>query len=737
MPESYDGQNFVRAGVLSNALANHETAMEAIKVILFRLSNSLDRISSTPLLGLFASEAIGNLLPADGIVSPEDWTILAITDKFFQHALSEGDDGVKSVRRLLRLSLDVNRPTTVFNSYQMPLQGAIKMGAVKLVKFLIRCGADVNTTFDSQRPLLVQCAGHREHSLALELSQVLISTKRLVNKTTQLNRALLEAALQCNIDLVKFLLDQGAAINYSETPDLNSPYATITVLVNALHNGEDDGRFFRYHWKGYFAGFVPIGSRGTTINNGKRVKLAAYLLRRQNHGSKSLAPNPTAIVTPDALVSACLSGNTAAVELLSRHQADINACNSRLLTPLRAAVICGENEVFKLVCRLGANINAPPALGQMPLHHAAARHGCGWVLQRLVRQHGFELDCSVNQHGGNRPSLIHLAAWFGSKDIISWLVDHGADVNHKIDLRNEDDWLVSSAQYYYVDQDSKLRHARTALQVALCGESYHCVEFLLGQGAKWSDGDLVAVVKDYPERVVRNILLGNGNPYERDQNGLSVLELAQDRNCTHIIDRVDQLISEAAGTFRNESPVSSFLQGLIEWDWKSIYGESILEVAVNECIRQSNHKSLDLVLSQRPGAYESGALCAAISIFDSNQALALPIIERLLQNRKRTLPINMVEGTAIALAAMMESPQCIDLLLRYLPAQQQCRLPYRSKYHALADDIDGFWTEAIFNPFWHNPRNVISTSLFTAVREGNITTVFTLLSLVRAASQTC
>jgi hypothetical protein len=105
------------------------------------------------------------------------------------------------------------------------------------------------------------------------------------------------------------------------------------------------------------------------------------------------------------------------------------------------------------------------------------------------------------------------------------------------------------------------------------------------------------------------------------------------------------------------------------------------------------------------------------------------VVEALLKNRSEAKRSNLLEGTAIALAAVDGDLRRVSLLLGYFPVAKYCRLPYHSKHLALKDDnMKEFWDEAFgdsfkygtdMRDFWHNDRNLKFSPLFAAVRGGN------------------
>lgn len=416
--------------------------------MLFRLSNNLEFPNHTSILDLFLTDVVLSRIPPGAVISMEDPTIAAITDKLFQRALSREDDDLNMTKALFRLPLDINRPVAVGSRYQMPLQAAIGRGALELKKLLIAAGADVNTTFGNQTLLLIQSAENKECHLALRLCDTLISTHSLANEEMQLNSALLSTTSRCNIDLVKLLIRREASADHCVIADVKAPFSEITVLVQALYNREDTlGRPRRTSWEPLRG--RPEDNLGT---DEKRLQLAKYLLELSCEDGRLPSIIPAARIIPDALFAACLSANIIAIEFLHNHRADINVCNAKGLSPLRAAVLSGDPRVLALIYRLGANLDEliNPELGErLPLLYCAVARGNVSLLQ-LLFQFGVKIERITSLTSGKRPSLLHVAAIIDCTSTIDLLIERGIDVNSSINLSSGDDWATNSQHYYRI-----------------------------------------------------------------------------------------------------------------------------------------------------------------------------------------------------------------------------------------------------------------------------------------------
>ena len=118
----------------------------------------------------------------------------------------------------------------------------------------------------------------------------------------------------------------------------------------------------------------------------------------------------------EEIFSAIERGDAARVEsLLGEHPELVHARNERGDSVLLTAVYCGRRELFERLLALGAGVS---------LHEAAALG----LLDR-ARAHLDEDPKSIGAHSHDGWTPLHLAAFFGHRDLAALLLDRGADVN--------------------------------------------------------------------------------------------------------------------------------------------------------------------------------------------------------------------------------------------------------------------------------------------------------------------
>lgn len=127
-----------------------------------------------------------------------------------------------------------------------------------------------------------------------------------------------------------------------------------------------------------------------------------------------------------ALHMACYRGHTTVVKALLTAGADINATTAFGDNPLSLAVFAGHKDIAKLLLTQGADIGD----ANHNMLYDAVRHGDKQLVAVLIKK-GFPQLNSIDEDG---EAALHLAAASGNADVISVLLNGGAD----IDLRTDD-----------------------------------------------------------------------------------------------------------------------------------------------------------------------------------------------------------------------------------------------------------------------------------------------------------
>lgn len=243
------------------------------------------------------------------------------------------------------------------------------------------------------------------------------------------------------------------------------------------------------------------------------------------------------------------------------------------------------------------------------------------------------------------------------------------------------------------------------------------------------------------------LLAAGGHLNEVDADGISCLELVIAygwRSCVDILlaagaqIETDEAISimKSHDKYIGELKTDIFQDQLDVWD-TSTTGETLLEVALLHGDEDIRDQALGLCLS----GYDSGILCAVIQRFSGKELVTT--VESILDNRSASRDGDILEGTAIVMAASMGQYPLLHLLLSTLPISMRCRAP-RSDFERrnwgfqywrwnYEDDASTFSTilklcdESIFGRFIERGYKPVRSDLVDAIKKGNMTLVKALL----------
>ncbi|KAF7285836.1 ankyrin repeat and KH domain-containing protein 1-like isoform X5 [Rhynchophorus ferrugineus] len=128
------------------------------------------------------------------------------------------------------------------------------------------------------------------------------------------------------------------------------------------------------------------------------------------------------------LMEAASAGHLDIVRLLVHHGADVNAQSTSGNTPLMYACAGGHTEVVKFLLENGANVEDHNENGHTPLMEAASAGHVG--LAKILLSHGAGINTHSNEF---KESALTLACYKGHLDMVRFLLEAGADQEHKTD----------------------------------------------------------------------------------------------------------------------------------------------------------------------------------------------------------------------------------------------------------------------------------------------------------------
>ncbi|XP_067003505.2 ankyrin repeat domain-containing protein 17 isoform X3 [Anabrus simplex] len=128
------------------------------------------------------------------------------------------------------------------------------------------------------------------------------------------------------------------------------------------------------------------------------------------------------------LMEAASAGHVDIVRLLIAHGADVNAQSSSGNTPLMYACAGGHEEVVHTLLESGANVEDHNENGHTPLMEAASAGHVG--VAKILLEHGAGINTHSNEF---KESALTLACYKGHLDMVRFLLEAGADQEHKTD----------------------------------------------------------------------------------------------------------------------------------------------------------------------------------------------------------------------------------------------------------------------------------------------------------------
>ena len=340
-----------------------------------------------------------------------------ITDLWKQTPLHVACTGkhLDTVRLLVQRGAEVNIPD---GNRKCPLHIACENGEKKMTEILLQHNADVSARRDDGLTSFhIACKnGH------LEVAELLLQYHADINGSVMEDgyffTVLHVACHDGSTDLVKFLLRHNADVDL-KTADgcathhllYRSPTSEELSLCNEADNrGATDG------------GQTPLylacleGHKDCACFHG-HADVVDLLLRH------NADVNITAAMGMTPLYFACEKGHAEVVDLLMQHSADVNIAGPCGMTPLYCACFHGHADVVDLLLRHNADVNITAAMGMTPLHFACAE-GHAEVVD-LLMQH----SADVNIAGPCGMTPLHCACAEGHAEVVDLLMQHSADVN--------------------------------------------------------------------------------------------------------------------------------------------------------------------------------------------------------------------------------------------------------------------------------------------------------------------
>lgn len=388
------------------------------------LSNASDILASIalrndhPLLLRFLSKL-------DGETLDKKVNMAEVSTKALYYAASCG--AVDIVKSLLGyqatpfrdLQIDTNQPT-IFHT-------AIETGSKPMVQLLIDAGADVNVLASESAPLHIAC-----QSAHVDIVHLLLDASADAKLASEQGVTALHVASSRGFASVcKLLVEHGATLSMDEHEEspLHRParfsrrprnIATVDVLIEAL--------------KKQFPRFEEEGSQDAE-------DLAAVINAQAGHKKKT------------ALIYAAVAGNLDLAKTLIDLGADVHSSEDEGFNAMCRAAMMNDVEMVCLLADSGCEVDSTRADGRHSLHDACA-WGSQQVIEELLKRNAapdhldedkippiavastWGLIRAIKQMipASSKDSIslaLVYAARYGYHEIVTTLLDAGADINYQ------------------------------------------------------------------------------------------------------------------------------------------------------------------------------------------------------------------------------------------------------------------------------------------------------------------
>ncbi|KAF5576725.1 Sex-determining fem-1 [Fusarium pseudoanthophilum] len=392
------------------------------------------------------------------------------------------------------------------------------------------------------------------------------------------------------------------------------------------------------------------------------------LLRKQGQAIEAAS-----YITPDVFISAACAGNTDVISFLHEINPIGFQRNARGVTPLEVAIKHGHQEAYQLLFQLYRQSSATLLLIPLFTHQLA--------ISQYLLANGFDVNLTAKQADID-------ACWVL---VPSWLHDDFGIYNNG--------------------------KPPTVLELFLCFIPFK---------ENWEDG-IALLVKSgaiFPTEAILELssagysdtlsaaLDAGGNPNIKDSNGSSALALALERKNTDCVQLLLEMgaelqtsISEVFEAFTPEhvrniqgegGGCDPRLRALLLEHWANTFDiTEDSELVIDAAIITQDTASLKSAFSQLPTYYSPSSLCCAVLVENHG------VIDFLLNNRSLQAHYDILEGTAVGLAAMLGDLPLVRKLVAQLQRPEAALLPFYATDSSFTFSYDNGLCITQSQIFWH------------------------------------
>ncbi|XP_018574498.1 uncharacterized protein LOC108913430 [Anoplophora glabripennis] len=465
-----------------------------------------------------------------------------------------------------------------------PLHFAANKGHLKMVKFLVEQGANINSRSNKCDTPIIEAVQNGHINVTKYLLEQALDEPILTVEIERLNDSDIATFLLENV-----LWNNGLHVENTMIPYVAACMGYLNVLKVLIDRGIDvNGKFENGETLVFGAArgerlnvIKYLIQKGANINSkDDRGRTVLHLVSRKSRGvptAKLLIELGIDIHIKNmfgqtALYVSAFRGVLGMVELLVKNGANINSKDEFGETALYAAASWGSLDCVKFLSDNGAAINVRDRKGNTTIHLAAKRKRLEIVKFFVARG----VDINIRNNFGQ--TALHVAASVADEDTVQFLVGLGMDVNttdntgrtalhvavetflanveHTIDVDlpttyeegytrrySEFQWVLSSFRFL-IDQDAdvniKDKNGRTVLHLAAEKGQIDTIKFLTDVGAdiaaKDKEGRTPLHLAAKEGRDVVQLLIEQGaNIRSRDKKGDTPAALAKKAGHFHLL----------------------------------------------------------------------------------------------------------------------------------------------------------------------------------------------------------
>ncbi|SCV57763.1 uncharacterized protein FFB14_15310 [Fusarium fujikuroi] len=628
MPEYFPGEHLQTAQIIATGTTK-VMIPECLKLIFYQFSNNMaSQWEADDFENLYSLISGTGLLSATGSLRrarQQDLTIRAFMDNLFRRLIMFICSTKRAVilenpkalvKWLLSLGQDPNIKFPFFYK-TTALERAILSRRVDIIEPLLKAGAVVSRNWGSSNPRSVISFVLPDRIYDNEGAHII----RLLSGHYKFLTA--EEMLQAAILLQdERLFDQALGIG-----------ADISLPIETLKDDDPIPTMF------------DLVKEETALSTAAAVSIQATrkifnLLHHRDGAIKAAS-----FITADVFISAACAVDADVMSFLHEINPIGFMRNARGITPLEVAIKQGHQEAYKLLFKLYRQSNAtllliPILTNQLDILHYLLANGldvnvttkqddisvCGFLMGKHVLSR-------IDEH--ESPTVLelflsHMSFGDDWNDGIKLLLRSGAFLPAQAILElssaGHDD-LLSAALDAGGDPNIQDSNGVSALALALRGKNTNCVQMLLERGA-----DMQTLIPEVFEALVP--------------------------------DQICNIEGERGGC-------DPSLRDLFLEHWENIFDTSKDSMLVIDASIIVQHDArLKSAFSELPTYYSPSSLCCAVLVENHW------VIDFLLKNRPLQAPHDILEGTAVGLAAMLGNLHLVRRLIAQLHKPETALLPF-------------------------------------------------------------